>query len=375
MLYFIHVLTLILNAGRAYAATQYQWEVPMLPVPGTGQLPDVTVESMVSYIYSLGLALGGFFAFIKLVHAGIQWGGAGGNVGSVKAAQDTMKNVAFGLLLLLGAYALLNTINPEIVSPNISFPNSTEPVSSSNTNLSTAAALGAGTNSVGSSLTQLLQNVNIGNVLPDTWTQVQQKLVTVRPVERKTMSGDINQGGCPSSMPKPTTTPDKMPTYHGKRYAFPLGGGGVSCIHWGTAKRAMDTWPPVGSPNVAVYAVTDGYIEFSERTEYGGNDFAIRGDDGQFYYYAHNCAVYVRKGDRVSAGQVIALSGDTGANAQGRGAHLHFAINNSRSGSHFNGATGNGPGGGDVCPASFLGLVLGDPYRTCKQCCAEKCPY
>jgi len=209
MQYLIHLLTFIFGASYTYAATQYQWEVPMLPVPGTGQLPDVTVEGVVSYIYSLGLALGGFFAFIRLVQAGIEWGEAGGNVGSVKEAQDIMKNVAFGLLLLLGAYALLNTINPEIVSPDISFPNNSQSAAQSRT---TAATLGGtGNNSVGSSITKLLQSVDIGNVLPDTWTQVQQNLITVQEKERKVLPGT---GSCDAVF-KNFPAPGRYTSYEG----------------------------------------------------------------------------------------------------------------------------------------------------------------
>jgi len=379
------IICMFLASGAVAYATQYQWEVPMLPVPGTGQLPDVTVEGVVSYIYSLGLALGGFFAFIRLVQAGIEWGEAGGNVGSVKEAQDIMKNVAFGLLLLLGAYALLNTINPEIVSPDISFPNNSQSAAQSRT---TAATLGGtGNNSVGSSITKLLQSVDIGNVLPDTWTQVQQKLITVQAVERKTLSGGGGvvppTAGCANV---PLTPPAASHPISGNGYTFPVDGdAGYSCTHWGTAPRAADMWA-FTKPNMPVLAYKGGIVESAYYDDYGGNAIIITGTDNRTYYYAHNCIAYVKKGDTVQTGQVIGIVGDTGVNAQGKDPHLHLAINTTH-GTNFTIQSGNGPGGGDICPAKDFGEKFGSAYQATrcsknkwpnipnKWCCGEACPW
>ena len=54
---------------------------------------------------------------------------------------------------------------------------------------------------------------------------------------------------------------------------------------------------------------------------------AVVGDDGVRYYGSHLSSVdpAVRVGDRVTAGQRLGLSGDTG-NAAGVDPHLHFGI-------------------------------------------------
>ena len=99
------------------ATSTYLWDVPLPPAP-SGYLPsELSLASLLTYLYYWGLGIGGLLAFIRLIIAGIQWGAAAGNVNSVKSAQDTMISSVFGLILLLGAWLLLNTINPQIVDP------------------------------------------------------------------------------------------------------------------------------------------------------------------------------------------------------------------------------------------------------------------
>jgi len=99
------------------ATTTYQWDVPLPPAP-SGYLPtNLNFASLVTYLYYWGLGIGGLLAFIRLIISGIQWGTSAGNVKSLKDAQDAMTSTIFGLILLLGAWLLLNTINPQIVNP------------------------------------------------------------------------------------------------------------------------------------------------------------------------------------------------------------------------------------------------------------------
>ncbi len=99
------------------ATSTYLWDVPLPPAP-SGYLPsNLNFNDLVTYLYYWGLGIGGLLAFIRLIIAGIQWGASAGNVGLVKSAQDTMISTVFGLILLLGAWLLLNTINPQIVNP------------------------------------------------------------------------------------------------------------------------------------------------------------------------------------------------------------------------------------------------------------------
>ena len=96
----------------------YQWEVNP-PAAPDGTLPGETLDSFVQYVYYWLLGAGGFFAFIRLLLAGIIWAGAGGNITRTSQALDIIKNVIFGLALLLFSWLILNTVNPQIVNPDI----------------------------------------------------------------------------------------------------------------------------------------------------------------------------------------------------------------------------------------------------------------
>jgi hypothetical protein len=81
---------------------------------------------------------------------------------------------------------------------------------------------------------------------------------------------------------------------------------------------AWDLPVPVGT---AVYAVTSGTVVPSNGT--CGAGLLLYGTDGFTYQYCHGSQVLVTPGARVGAGQLIMLSGNTGAST---GPHLHFGI-------------------------------------------------
>jgi peptidoglycan LD-endopeptidase LytH len=81
---------------------------------------------------------------------------------------------------------------------------------------------------------------------------------------------------------------------------------------------AWDLPVPVGTP---VYAVTGGTIIPSNGT--CGNGLLLQGGDGFTYQYCHGSQVLVPPGASVIPGQLIMLSGNTGASS---GPHLHFGI-------------------------------------------------
>ncbi|MNQ65653.1 Murein DD-endopeptidase MepM [compost metagenome] len=58
-----------------------------------------------------------------------------------------------------------------------------------------------------------------------------------------------------------------------------------------------------------------------------GNAVFIDHGNGQWTEYDHNASVLVKTGDKVSKGQEIAKSGNTGNSF---GAHLHWQINKAR---------------------------------------------
>jgi murein DD-endopeptidase MepM/ murein hydrolase activator NlpD len=108
--------------------------------------------------------------------------------------------------------------------------------------------------------------------------------------------------------------------------------------HFGSDQYAIDFKMPVGTP---VYAARGGMVaKIKDDSSKGGADrkfesqanyVLIRHDDGTLGNYAHlsKGGVKVTIGQRVEAGQLIALSGNTGFSS---GAHLHFSVFKTRDG-------------------------------------------
>ena len=65
-----------------------------------------------TYTYALGLA--GTLAVIMIVYGGVKYVASAGNTSQQADARDIIQNAVLGILLLGGAYLILNTINPEI---------------------------------------------------------------------------------------------------------------------------------------------------------------------------------------------------------------------------------------------------------------------
>ena len=99
-----------------------------------------------------------------------------------------------------------------------------------------------------------------------------------------------------------------------KPYDMPYGDSTVHvCGHTG-----VDLACKVGTPVLAVWPGT--IIKASWDTSGFGNCVELKADDGRVFLYGHLSAYKVSVGARVNAGEVIALSGETG---NATGPHLH----------------------------------------------------
>lgn len=88
-----------------------------------------------------------------------------------------------------------------------------------------------------------------------------------------------------------------------------------------TSHGGMDI--AVGS-GTEVFATANGKVRSSAFEDKGGNFIIIDHDDGKASAYLHLSERLVVTGQRVAAGQLIALSGNTGSSTTG--AHLHFEV-------------------------------------------------
>lgn len=125
-----------------------------------------------------------------------------------------------------------------------------------------------------------------------------------------------------ASLPElvPGTTAYKSDT----GFAWPLNSGKVSSL-FGTRKRefheGIDIRANRGTP---IFAARDGEVIYSARKIRGyGNMIVIKHDDDFATVYAHNRKNLVKRGERVTQGQLIGYVGATG---KATGPHLHFEI-------------------------------------------------
>jgi len=73
-----------------------------------------------------------------------------------------------------------------------------------------------------------------------------------------------------------------------------------------------------------VYAAHDGTVTSYYYNSAGGNTLLVSAGNGLWYNYQHLKSSKVKKGDKVTAGQLVAISDNTGGNTTGP--HLHFGI-------------------------------------------------
>jgi len=115
-------------------------------------------------------------------------------------------------------------------------------------------------------------------------------------------------------------------------FTFPIAASVKSNIgsFWGAGRdggarkhEGIDIFAPAKSPAVAV---ADGYISSVSENILGGKIIFLQPDKTNYnVYYAHLDQQLVTTGQRVKAGDVIGLTGNTG-NAKHTASHLHFGI-------------------------------------------------
>ncbi|MCY4524534.1 MAG: M23 family metallopeptidase [Halobacteriovoraceae bacterium] len=105
---------------------------------------------------------------------------------------------------------------------------------------------------------------------------------------------------------------------------WPVPGGSKVTSHfgrrWGKDHQGIDIAAREGSH---ILAADDGVAAFSGKMGGYGRVMVISHLNGLFTVYAHNKVNYIKKGERVSRGQVI---GQVGRSGKATGPHLHFEI-------------------------------------------------
>ncbi|MCY0931067.1 LysM peptidoglycan-binding domain-containing M23 family metallopeptidase [Streptomyces sp. H27-H1] len=113
--------------------------------------------------------------------------------------------------------------------------------------------------------------------------------------------------------------------------ALPVSGGAVSARYHQAGGWAAGYHTGIDfavSTGTQVRAAAAGTVVSSGRQGAYGNAVVIKHGDGRYTLYAHLSSATASEGERVSAGERIGRSGDTGNST---GPHLHFEVRSSNS--------------------------------------------
>lgn len=92
---------------------------------------------------------------------------------------------------------------------------------------------------------------------------------------------------------------------------------------WGRFHYGIDVSAPVGTP---VHAYEEGTVLFAGHSGILGNLVTLKHENGLVTRYGHADVIKVRPGDKVTKGQTIMLSGNSGYST---GPHVHFEVRKS----------------------------------------------
>ncbi len=91
---------------------------PMVGIPGLAKVSTYTAEMYVDALYKLAITVGGILAVIQIIFGGVMYM-FDGSITNKEAGKDKIKGALFGLLIILGAVLLLQTINPDLLNLKI----------------------------------------------------------------------------------------------------------------------------------------------------------------------------------------------------------------------------------------------------------------
>ena len=115
---FLFTFALILvTPCLAFAQQKYQ---PLINIPGVTDAGDGTFAGYINFLYAFSIGIAGLLAVIKIIVAGVKYMMT--DVVSTKSnAKGEITGALLGLLLILGAYIILNTINPRLNKQETNF--------------------------------------------------------------------------------------------------------------------------------------------------------------------------------------------------------------------------------------------------------------
>jgi hypothetical protein len=124
------LVLLVSFSGTVYAIGEY---TPLAPLPGTTNpaTAQTNLETYIPGVFRLSMGIAAVMAFVMITFGGIMYATSDAISGKSQG-REYVTNAVWGLLLVIGAWALLNTINPKILNFSLDVNQIT---SSNNTNV------------------------------------------------------------------------------------------------------------------------------------------------------------------------------------------------------------------------------------------------
>ena len=118
------LLLLLLFLGASFIFAQKPLEVVYPQIPGalTPTTTKTALPDYIRYIFQLSLFISALLALGSFLYGGVRFLISAGSPSAKKDAQSQISAGILGLIILLSAYIILNTINPQLVGWQVSLP-------------------------------------------------------------------------------------------------------------------------------------------------------------------------------------------------------------------------------------------------------------
>lgn len=142
-------LALIVSFQLFYVAPVFAADYTLLaPLPLSGPGSQVEKTSATTYLegmFKLLIGVAGALAVVMIIVGGIKYMSSDA-IGGKSEAKETIQNAIWGLILAIGAWLILNTINPDLVKFNLNLDKitATQDTTAPGTNSGTGVGGGGG---------------------------------------------------------------------------------------------------------------------------------------------------------------------------------------------------------------------------------------
>lgn len=119
-------LVILLLLPFAAKATEARLQIPIpgfqvsetlaKPDPDTGLITTDLLPEYIAAVYSYLVGLAGLLATAMIMYGGMKWIFAGGDSGKISKAKEVIQHALIGLVLALGSYLVLFTLNPKLTT-------------------------------------------------------------------------------------------------------------------------------------------------------------------------------------------------------------------------------------------------------------------